>query len=98
VNAYNVVRFRVKPGREQEFLDAHRSVVDDWPGLRHANIVKTGERSYCIIAEWCDADALAKARPKMIATLNSFRETLEDLGHGLGVTDPVSGPVVVSLK
>ena len=34
----------------------------------------------------------------MIATLNSFRDTLEDLGGGLGLTDPVSGPVVLSLK
>jgi hypothetical protein len=34
----------------------------------------------------------------MIATLNSFRDTLEDLGGGLGVTDAVSGPVVMSLK
>jgi len=34
----------------------------------------------------------------MIATLDSFRDTLEDLGNGLGVTDPVSGPVVLTLK
>jgi hypothetical protein len=86
MSAFNVVRFRVKPGREQEFLDAHKKVVGDWPGLAHANIIKTGDRTYCIIAEW---DALAKARPDMIATLNSFRDTLEDLGSGLGVTDPV---------
>ena len=26
MTAFNVVRFRVKPGRDQEFLDAHRSV------------------------------------------------------------------------
>jgi hypothetical protein len=26
------------------------------------------------------------------------RDTLEDLGVGLGVTDPVSGPVVLELK
>jgi hypothetical protein len=31
----------------------------------------------------------------MIATLNSFRDTLEDLGGGLGVTDPMAGPVVL---
>ena len=30
--------------------------------------------------------------------LESFRNTLEDLGGGLGVTDPVSGPVVLALK
>jgi hypothetical protein len=34
----------------------------------------------------------------MIATLNSFRDTLEDLGDGVGVTDAVSGAVVMSLK
>ena len=98
MNAFNVVRFRVKPAREREFLDAHRFVANDWPGLERANIIKTGERSYCIIAEWHDADALAKARPNMISTLDSFRDALEDLGHGLGVTDPISGPVVLSLK
>ena len=98
MTAFNTVRFRVKPGREQEFLDAHKATARDWPGLRHVNIIKTGDRSYCIIAEWTDMDALTKARPNMIATLNSFRDTLEDLGGGLGLTDAVSGPVILALK
>ena len=98
MTAFNTVRFRVKPGRDQEFLDAHKEIVGSWLGLRHVNIVKTGDRSYCIIAEWNDMDALAQARPNMIATLNSFRDTLEDLGGGLGVTDAVAGPVVLALK
>jgi len=34
----------------------------------------------------------------MITTLESFRNTREDLGGGLGVTDPASGPVVLALK
>jgi hypothetical protein len=34
----------------------------------------------------------------MISTLDTFRDTLEDLGGGLGITDPVSGPVVLALK
>lgn len=98
MTAFNAVRFKVKPGRDQEFIDAHRKIDADWPGLRHVNMVKTGDRTYCIIAEWDDMDALAKARPSMIKTLDSFRDTLEDLGGGLGVTDPVSGPVVLALK
>lgn len=98
MTAFNAVRFRVKPGREQEFLDAHKRVQSDWPGLKRVNMIKTGERAYCIIAEWDDMDALAGARPNMIATLDTFRDTLEDLGGGLGVTDPVAGPVVLELK
>jgi quinol monooxygenase YgiN len=98
MSAFNAVRFKVKPGRDQDFLDAHKNVGSQWPGLRHVNMIKTGERSYCIIAEWNDMDAMAAARPNMIATLNSFRDTLEDQGDGRGVTDAVSGPVVLALK
>ena len=98
MTAFNAVRFRVKPGRDQDFLDAHKNIAADWPGLRHVNLIKTGEGRYCIIAEWDDMEALAKARAMMIATLDRMRDTLEDLGGGLGVTDPVSGPVVLALK
>ena len=98
MTAFNAVRFRVKPAHEQEFLDAQKKVEANWPGLRHANMIKTGDRTYCIIAEWSDMEALANARTQMVATLDSFRDTLEDLGGGLGFTDPVSGPVVLALK
>lgn len=98
MTAFNAVRFRVKSGREQEFLDAHNGIGDSWPGLVKASMIKTGERDYCIIAEWSGMDELAAARPQMIATLNSFRDTLEELGPGLGVTDPVGGPVVLKMK
>lgn len=98
MTAFNAVRFKVKAGREQQFLDAHNKVMAAWPGLRHANIIKTGEHTFCIIAEWTNMDAIVNARSSMIATLESFRDTLEDLGGGLGVTDPVSGPVVKALK
>jgi hypothetical protein len=61
-------------------------------------IIKTGDRTYCLIGEWADTNAMVDARSKMIETLDSFRETLEDLGAGLGVTDAVSGLVVLDLK
>ena len=96
MTAFNVVRFRVKPGREQEFLDAHKNV--QWPGWKRVNMIQAGDRSFCLIGEWEDMAAMAAARPNMIATLNTFRDTLEDLGGGLGVTDAVSGPVVLEIK
>src|SRR5581483_10504865 len=96
MTAFNAVRLRVKPGRDQEFIDAHRNI--SWPGLKHASMIKTGDRTYCIIAEWPDMDTLTNARSSMIATLDSFRDTLEDLGNGLGVTDAVAGAVVLTVK
>jgi len=98
MTAFNTVRFKVKPGRDEEFIEAHRKVERNWPGLRHASMIKTGEHTYCIVGEWDDMESLAAARPHMVATLDTFRDTLEDLGGDLGVTDPVSGPVVLELK
>ena len=92
MTAFNAVRFKVKPGRNQDFLDAHQKIDRDWPGLRRVNMIQTGDQDYCIIGEWEGLDALAAARPHMIATLDSFRDTLD------GDTDPVSGPVVLALK
>ena len=96
MTAFNVVRFKVKPGMDDAFLDAHRSIT--WPGMRHANMIKTGDGRYCLVAEWENTEALAAGRSHMVATLNSFRETLDDLGGGLGVTDAVSGPVALSIR
>ena len=98
MTAFNAVRFKVKPGRDEEFIEAHRKAERNWPGLRRANLIRTGEGTYCIIGEWDDVDSLAAARPHMAATLDTFRDALEDLGGGLGVTDPVSGPVVLELR
>jgi hypothetical protein len=97
MTAVNVVRFRVKPGMDRDFLDAHRNGKAAWPGLLRGFIVKTGERSYLLVGEWPDMAAIARARARMIGTLDSFRHTLEDLGAGLGVTDAVSGEIVLPL-
>jgi hypothetical protein len=97
MTAFNVVRFRVKPGRETEFVEAHKKARTDFTGFRRFSLVKTGERSYCVIGEWDSFESIAASRPKMIALLDTFRDTLEDLGGGLGVTDPVSGEVVLEM-
>jgi len=98
MTAFNIVRFRVKPGREQEFLDAHKKAERFFPGMRRFVMVKTGECAYCVMGEWASFDKIVAARPSMIGILDSFRHTLEDLGGGLGVTDPVAGTVVVERR
>ena len=66
-------------------------------GMRRAFIVKTGERSYCLIGEWESFDSIVSARAEMVGSLDRVRDLLEDLGAGLGVTDPVSGEVVLEM-
>jgi hypothetical protein len=97
MTAYNAVRFKVKPGMEKAFEDAHREAGRDFPGFDGGALVKTGDRSYCFIGKWKSFDALTAARPQMIGTLDKFRGMLEDLGGSLGVTDPVSGEAVVEI-
>ena len=42
-------------------------------------------------------NSIVAARPQMIAQLDKVRPLLEDLGGGLGVTDPVSGEAAMTL-
>ena len=98
MTAFNVVRFRVKPGQEAAFVETHRTMESHLPGLRQFSLLKTGERSFCVIGEWDDMSALVNARAAMIGNLDRLRPLLEDLGNGLGVTDPVSGEAVLQLR
>ena len=97
MTAFNVVRFKVKPGNEQQFVDAHRKVRPAFKGFLGGNLIKTGDQTFCFVGEWRTFQNIANARAQMIAFLDGFRDMLEDLGSGLGVTDPVSGQAVAKL-
>jgi hypothetical protein len=93
----NVVKFKVKAGAEAAFLEAHQGGKARWPGLEQGVIIKTGEQTFCLVGTWSSQEALVAARPAMIKTLDSFRSLLEDQGEGRGITDAVSGAVVLNL-
>lgn len=98
MHAFSIVRFRVKPGRKEEFIEAHKKAASGWPGLVHANLVQIGERGYCLVAEWESEAAMQKAGPKLIKTLDGFRATLEVLGPKIGVAATLAGPAVLEMK
>jgi len=97
MTAFNVVRFKVRPGSEQRFVDAHRKLRPAFKGYLGGSLVDTGDRTFCFVGEWRTFQNIVNARPQMIAFLDGFRGMLEDLGGGLGVTDPVSGKAVAKL-
>lgn len=97
MTASNVVRFRVKPGQEAEFVrlleEMFRTEIDRMRGASEAFLIQIGPRELCFEGRRESMDKLAAARPTMIGMLDRFRSMLEDLGGGLGVTDPVSGEI-----
>src|SRR5262245_36095402 len=97
MTAFNIVRVRVKPGHQEQFIAKHRGINPALKGFRGGALVRTGENTFCLLGEWTSSQKIVDARPLMIGILDGFREHLEDLGGGLGLTDPVSGEVVLKL-
>ena len=97
MTAFNVVRFKVKPGSEAQFVEHHRMARPGFKGFLGGSLIKTGDQTFCFVGEWRNFDSIVYARPQMVSMLDGMREMLEDLGSGLGVTDPVSGSAVVKL-
>ena len=98
MSAMNVVHMRVKPGKDDEFLAIHQSFsAQPMSGSESFDVVKTGERMYCIVGRWASIEAMVAARPAMIGNLDRLRPILEDLGGGRGVTEPWSGNIVLSI-
>jgi len=95
MTAFNVVRFRVKPGNEREFIELHRRMQPKLKGFVTGSLIRTGDRTFCLVGEWRNFQSIVNARPQMIGMLDQFRSLLEDLGGDLGVTDPVSGEAVL---
>ena len=90
----NIERCKVKSSSIEEYLKK----IDETPkfdGQISAKYVETKPNEFFMIGEWNSEDDIAKARPKMIAFLDTLRHTLEELSSDLGVTDPHSGTVVI---
>ena len=94
MTAFNVVRFRVKPGNAEAFIEAHRNMRPTLKGFISGSLVRTGDQTFCMVGEWRNFQSIVNSRPQMISMLDQVRGLLEDLGSDLGVTDPVSGESV----
>ena len=96
----NVVGSKVKEGMKDEYMKKLQDFFNNMKGtdgLISMKQIQTGPNNMCIVGEWKDADSIAKTRDKMSAGLDAVRPLLEEISPELGVTDPVSGSVIMEL-
>lgn len=95
MEACNVVRMRVRPEFEAEFLaELDNPCAGLEAGLCHAFLFKTGERTYCLVAQWYSAAAMTAGEVHILNSLDQLRSMLEDLDEDRGAMEPFSGHVV----
>ena len=94
----NIVRMQIKPGKFEEWRKQAQQNLETFKaleGVLEMQYVQTGENAVCVVGRWASQDALAQARPKLTQGLDKTRDFLEPINDELGVTDPVSGPVIL---
>ena len=89
----NIVRFKPKEGQFDEVIN-RLSEPMELEGLIQSFVVKTGENTCCSVGIWESEEHIINARPQMIQILDGIRDKLEVISEDLGVTDPVSGPII----
>jgi hypothetical protein len=92
MTAFNVVRFRVKPGRDENFLEAHRRRKLEWSGMRRVTIIKTGERSCCFIGEWDSIQAIGYSAPAYDRDAR-YLSAIRLKTSAAGLASPILSPV-----
>jgi len=93
----NVVRFKVKPGLADSFLEKMRK-QPSWEGNQWMRTIQTGDNQFCGCGLWDSKEAMFGQMENMVKWLDSIRPMLEEISPEIGVTDAVSGPVVTDSR
>tara|TARA_B100000686_G_C16670329_1_gene906081 strand:- start:683 stop:979 length:297 start_codon:yes stop_codon:yes gene_type:complete len=89
------VRFQVKDGQEEVFIEAvNKFDVSQYPGCLSHQVVNAGNGRFQSYVVWENEDAIAAVRPNLIKFLDTMRPMLAEISPELGVTDPISGPIL----
>ena len=95
MEACNVVRLRVRPEFEAEFLaQLENPCAGVERGLCHSFLIKTAEHTYCLVAQWYSAAAMRQGEAHVLQGLGQIRHMLADLDDGQSAMKPFSGHVV----
>ncbi len=73
----NVVRYKLKSDCVDQYFEKLAEFNSE--GLRAQYVAKTGENDYCFVGLWDSEEAIAAARPRMLAHLDDVRGFMEEL-------------------
>ncbi len=94
-NFASSVRFQVKIGQENAFLEAVKKFdVSQHLGCISHQVIDAGNGRFQSNVVWEYEEAIAAERPNLIKFLDTMRPTLAEISPELGVTDPISGYIV----
>jgi quinol monooxygenase YgiN len=94
-NFVSSVRFKVKTGQEDAFLEAVMKFdASQHSGCISHQVIDAGNGRFQSNVVWENEDAIAAARPNLIKFLDTMRPMLAEISPELGVTDPISGTIV----
>ena len=89
------VRAKVSDINKAAFINALKTFdTQDYPGALSHQIIDIGDGRFQTTIVWENQNALVAARPDLIKYLDKWRHLLEEISPELGVTDPISGPII----
>ena len=97
MNYMNIVKFNVKPQHVEDYLKSSRE-MPLFTGQIMGRLVQIGEHSFCSMGLWDSKAAMDAEMANMISYLDGIRHMLEEISPELGVTDAVSGSVIMENK
>ena len=89
------VRFKPKKQNKTEFINYLKTFkTSNYKGCKRPLVIDAGERMMSFV-EWENENCLSAERENLIKFLDGCRHMLEELSPELGVTDPISGPLII---
>jgi len=92
------VRFKVNEDNRDAFIGALKTFnPKDFDGAISHQVIDSGNGRFASSIEWENQNALVSVRPDLIKFLDSARHLLEKISPELGLTDPISGEIVIEV-
>ena len=93
--AMNIVRYKPKANKKSSVIEAHKKwEKQSLDGAISLKVVDCGDVC-CGLIEWENEEKMQSAMPQLVEFLDTIRDDLDEVSPELGVTDPVSGKLVV---